>query len=240
MKRKVFLFVAMLFASVALFAQNVSISGTVVDEAGEPLIGVSVIAQGTTIGIMTDENGKFTLSVPANSTIEFSSIGYVSQSFPLGNQRVFNVTLAEDRQMIEETVVVGYGTVKRTNFTGSVATYNVGESAVASVPRTNPLEMLRGLAPGLSMSQSGLAGASPTMNIRGQRSLNAAASNSPLIVLDGVIYQGRLNDIDPNSIDSMSVMKDATSLASYGSQAANGVIMITSKKGQIGKPMINF
>ena len=240
MKRKVFLFVAMLFASVALFAQNVSISGTVVDEAGEPLIGVSVIAQGTTIGIMTDENGKFTLSVPANSTIEFSSIGYVSQSFPLGNQRVFNVTLAEDRQMIEETVVVGYGTVKRTNFTGSVATYNVGESAVASVPRTNPLEMLRGLAPGLSMSQSGLAGASPTMNIRGQRSLNAAASNSPLIVLDGVIYQGRLNDIDPNSIESMSVMKDATSLASYGSQAANGVIMITSKKGQIGKPMINF
>ena len=240
MKRKVFLFVAMLFASVALFAQNVSISGTVVDEAGEPLIGVSVIAQGTTIGIMTDENGKFTLSVPANSTIEFSSIGYVSQSFPLGNQRVFNVTLTEDRQMIEETVVVGYGTVKRTNFTGSVATYNVGESAVASVPRTNPLEMLRGLAPGLSMSQSGLAGASPTMNIRGQRSLNAAASNSPLIVLDGVIYQGRLNDIDPNSIESMSVMKDATSLASYGSQAANGVIMITSKKGQIGKPMINF
>jgi len=239
MKRKVFLFMAMILSSVVLLAQNVGITGTVVDENGEPLIGVSVIVKGTTIGVMTDVDGNFSLDVPANATIEVSSIGFVTQAFPVGNNRNFNIVLQEDSELLEGTVVVGYGTVKRTNFTGSVSTYNVGESAVSNVPRTNPVEMLRGLATGLTMSQSGVAGSSPTMQVRGQKSLNSSAG-SPLIVLDGVIYQGGLNDIDPTTIESMSVMKDATSLASYGSQAANGVIMITSKKGQVGKPMINF
>ena len=238
MKRKLFLFMAMLLTAVTAMAQNVSISGKVADSNGEPLIGVSVLVRGTTIGTMTDADGAFALSVPANATIEVSSIGYVTQAIAVGSQRTFDIVLEDDNELLEATVVVGYGTVKRTNFTGSVATYNVGESAVSAVPRTNPVEMLRGLATGVQMSQSGVAGASPSVQVRGQKSISGGSS--PLIVLDGVIYQGRLTDIDPSTIESMSVMKDATSLASYGSQAANGVIMVTSKKGQVGKPMINF
>ena len=237
MKRKLFLLLVTLFTAVTAMAQQ-RVSGKVVDADGQPLFGAGVLVKGTTTGAVTDLDGNFELTVPAGAVIEISSIGFVTQEITVGNQTKFEITLEEDREMLDATVVVGYGTVKRTNFTGSVATYNVGESAVSAVPRTNPLEMLRGLATGVQMSQSGVAGASPSMQVRGQKSINGGSD--PLIVLDGVIYQGSLRDIDPSTIENMSVMKDATSLASYGSQAANGVIMITSKKGQQGKPMINF
>jgi TonB-linked SusC/RagA family outer membrane protein len=219
-------------------AQGQRISGKVVDANGEPLLGAGVLVKGTTTGTVTDLDGLFELTVPSGATLQVSSIGYKTVEIPVGSQTRFDITLEDDNEMLDATVVVGYGTVKRTNFTGSVATYNVGESAVSAVPRTNPLEMLRGLATGVNMSQSGVAGANPSIQVRGQKSINGGSD--PLIVLDGVIYQGSLRDIDPNTIENMSVMKDATSLASYGSQAANGVIMITSKKGQQGKPMINF
>ena len=238
MKKTFFLLVAMLIASVTAMAQNVSISGKVADAAGEPLIGVSVLVQGPTTGTMTDVDGNFTLAVPANAIIEVSSIGFVTQAIPVGNQTTFNIVLEEDAELLEGTVVVGYGTVKRTNFTGSVASYSVGEGPISNSPKTNALEMLRGIAPGITMSQSGVAGAAPKIQVRGQKSISGGSD--PLIVLDGVIFKGQINDIDPTTIESMSVMKDATSLASYGSQAANGVIMITSKKGAIGKPTINF
>ena len=237
MKRKLFLLLVTLFTAVTAMAQQ-KVSGKVVDADGQPLFGAGVLVKGTTTGAVTDLDGNFELTVPAGAVLEISSIGYVTQEITVGDQTKFEITLDEDREMLDATVVVGYGTVKRTNFTGSVATYNVGESAVSAVPRTNPLEMLRGLATGVQMSQSGVAGASPSMQVRGQKSINGGSD--PLIVLDGVIYQGSLRDIDPSTIENMSVMKDATSLASYGSQAANGVIMITSKKGQVGKPMINF
>ncbi len=238
MKKTFFLLVAMLIASVTAMAQNVSISGKVADANGEPLIGVSILVQGTTTGTMTDIDGNFTLDVPAGAIIEVSSIGFVTQAIPVGNQTTFNIVLEEDAELLEGTVVVGYGTVKRTNFTGSVASYSVGEGPISNSPKTNALEMLRGIAPGITMSQSGIAGAAPRIQVRGQKSISGGSD--PLIVLDGVIFKGQINDIDPTTIESMSVMKDATSLASYGSQAANGVIMITSKKGVVGKPTINF
>lgn len=228
----------MLLAAVTAMAQNVSITGKVADSNGEPLIGVSVFVRGTTIGTMTDAEGAFELEVPAGASIEVSSVGFVTQTIAVGDQRKFDIVLEDDNELLEATVVIGYGSVKRTNFTGSVQTHNVAESAVSAVPRTNPLEMLRGIATGVQMAQSGVAGADQSVTVRGQKSISGGSD--PLIVLDGVIYQGRLMDIDPNTIQSMSVMKDATSLAAYGSQAANGVIMITSKKGQQGKPMINF
>ena len=228
----------MLLAAVTAMAQNVSITGKVADSNGEPLIGVSVFVRGTTIGTMTDAEGTFALEVPAGASIEVSSVGFVTQTIAVGDQRKFDIVLEDDNELLEATVVIGYGSVKRTNFTGSVQTHNVAESAVSAVPRTNPLEMLRGIATGVQMAQSGVAGADQSVTVRGQKSISGGSD--PLIVLDGVIYQGRLMDIDPNTIQSMSVMKDATSLAAYGSQAANGVIMITSKKGQQGKPMINF
>ena len=237
MKKTFFLLVAMLIASVTAMAQNVSISGKVADANGEPLIGVSILVKGTTTGTMTDIDGNFALDVPANSIIEVSSIGFVTQAISIGNQTTFNIVLEEDAELLEGTVVVGYGTVKRTNFTGSVASYSVGDGPVANIPKTSALDMLRGLAPGLQMTQSGVAGAAPSITIRGQKSIGGGSD--PLIVLDGVIFKGEINDIDPTTIETMSVMKDATSLASYGSQAANGVIMITTKKGEIGKPTIN-
>lgn len=237
MKKTFFLLVAMLIASVTAMAQNVSISGKVADANGEPLIGVGILVQGTTTGTMTDIDGNFALDVPANAIIEVSSIGYATQAIPVGDKRVFNIVLEEDAELLEGTVVVGYGTVKRTNFTGSVASFNMADSPIANIPQTSALDMLRGIAPGLQMSQSGVAGSKPSITIRGQKSIGG--SSDPLIVLDGVIFKGEINDIDPNTIESMSLMKDATSLASYGSQAANGVIMITTKKGAVGKPMIN-
>ena len=237
MKKTFFLLVAMLIASVTAMAQNVSISGKVADANGEPLIGVSILVQGTTTGTMTDIDGNFALDVPAGAILEVSSIGFVTQAIPVGKQTTFNIVLEEDAELLEGTVVVGYGTVKRTNFTGSVASFNVADSPISNIPQTSALDMLRGIAPGLQMSQSGVAGGKPSITIRGQKSIGG--SSDPLIVLDGVIFKGEINDIDPNTIESMSLMKDATSLASYGSQAANGVIMITTKKGEVGKPVIN-
>lgn len=241
--KKVLLLTVMLLLSIVTFAQNRSITGSVTDTNGEPLIGVGVVVQGTTTGTMTDADGKFSLIVPDGAILEISSIGYTSQTIPTGEKSTFDIILEEDVELIEGTVVIGYGTVKRTNFTGSVSTYSVGEGPVSNVTKSNALDLLRGMAPGVQLSQSGVAGSTPSIQVRGQRSLGAASNPSisqPLIVLDGVIFKGSINDIDPSTIETMSVMKDATSLAAYGSQAANGVIMITSKKGVIGKPMINF
>lgn len=238
MKKKFLMISMMLIFALTAMAQNVGISGKVVDANGEPLVGVSILVQGTTTGTMTDVDGNFALDVPADGILEVSSIGFMTQTFAIGERRTFDITLEEDAELLEGTVVVGYGTVKRTNFTGSVTTYKVSDSPLANTMPSNALELLRGAATGLTMSQSGVAGSSPNIMIRGQKSINGGSQ--PLIVRDGVIFQGSIQDIDPDTIESMSVMKDATSLAAYGSQAANGVIMITTKKGQVGKPVINF
>ena len=211
MKKKLFLLAAMLLTAVAAMAQNVGISGKVADSNGEPLIGVGILVKGTTIGTTTDIDGTSALSVPANAVLEISSIGYVTQEIAVGDKRAFDIVLADDNEMLDATVVVGYGTTRRQNFTGSVATYKVSDTPLANTTTQNALEFLRGTATGVQMGQSGVAGASPSMRIRGQKSVNGGSD--PLIVRDGVIFQGSINDIDPNTIESISVMKDATSLA---------------------------
>jgi TonB-linked SusC/RagA family outer membrane protein len=228
-----------------LFANNAGaqdlqgLTGTVYDTNGEPVIGATVVVSGTQNGTLAGVDGSFTLSnVPSNGTIEVSSIGYITQKTPVNGQSSITVILEEDILMLEEVVVVGYGTMKRQNFTGSVATLSVEDSPVSNISTTNALGLLRGLSSGVTLSQSGEAGRSPSIQIRGQRSISGGSA--PLIVVDGVIFMGSLNDIDPNIIESMSVLKDATSLAAYGSQAANGVIMVTTKKGQVGKPTMVF
>lgn len=238
MKKILSLLTVLLMSAAAVLAQNRQITGTVVDANGEPLIGVGIVVSGTTTGTVTDVDGTFALIVPAGAVLEISSVGFVSQSITVGDKTRFDIVLEEDAEMIEGTVVVGYGTTRRQNFTGSVATYKVSDTPLANTTTQNALEFLRGTATGVQMGQSGVAGATPSMRIRGQKSISGGSD--PLIVRDGVIFQGSINDIDPNTIESISVMKDATSLAAYGSQAANGVIMITSKKGQMGKPIINF
>ena len=212
--------------------QAKSITGYVFDENGEPVIGATVKAAGSTKGTVTDLDGKFSLDVPVGTNLFISYIGYKPQTIKAQSTSV-KVHLVVDDKTLNEVIVVGYGTVKRKNFTGSVSTVDVANSPISLTPKTNAMDNLRGTTSGISVSQQQGAGQSPSMQVRGQKSISG--SSSPLIVLDGVIYMGNYNDIDPNIIESMSVLKDATSLAAYGSQAANGVIMITTKKGSSDK-----
>ena len=158
MKKKLFLFMVMLALSAAAMAQDVSISGKVLDPASQPLIGASILVKGTTSGTVTDIDGNFSLSVPENATMEVSSIGYVTATFTVDGREYYEIVLEEDAELLESTVIIGYGTVKRTNFTGSVASYDVADSPIANIPNTTALDMLRGIAPGVQMSQTGVAG----------------------------------------------------------------------------------
>lgn len=219
------------------FAQQKTIKGTVVDATGEPLIGVNVSVKGTTIGIITDIDGNYTLEVPSKSTIVFSYIGYQTQEVAVGNQSTINVTLKEDTQKLEEVVVVGYGTQKKVTVTGSVASVS-GEELKAS-PTTNLTNGMVGRMPGVIGFQTAdePGGGGTTIRIRGTNSLG---SNDPLVVIDGVPDRdGGMNRLNPTEIESISVLKDA-SAAIYGARAANGVILITTKRGKEGKPTVTF
>jgi TonB-linked SusC/RagA family outer membrane protein len=215
------------------------VTGTVTDAKGETVIGANVVEKGSANGSITDADGKFTLTVKENATLVISFVGYVTQEIAVGNRTTLNVTLQEDTQALEEVVVVGYGTTQRRNFTGSVSTVNVENSPVSLTSRTNAMDALRGTVTGAIVSREGDAGSTPSIEVHGQKSVNSPNTN-PLVVLDGMIYMGNWRDIDPSTVESMSVLKDASSLAAYGSQAANGVVMITTKKGKAGKPMISF
>ena len=215
-----------------VFAQQKTIKGIVVDATGEPLIGVNVSGKGTTIGIITDIDGKYTLEVPTNATLVFSYIGYRTQEHSVGNQTTINITLQEDTQNIDEVVVVGYGVQKKETVTGSVSTLK-GDDLVKS-PVANLSNAIAGKMSGVvTYQRSGEPGYDgATIRIRGS---NTLGNNDPLIVIDGVAARaGGLERLDPNEIETMSVLKDA-SAAIYGARAANGVILITTKKGRMGK-----
>ncbi|WP_293731822.1 TonB-dependent receptor [uncultured Parabacteroides sp.] len=215
-----------------VFAQQKPIKGTVVDATGEPLIGVNVSVKGTTIGIITDIDGKYTLEVPTNATLVFSYIGYRTQELSVGNQSTINITMQEDTQNIDEVVVVGYGVQKKETVTGSVSTLK-GDDLVKS-PVANLSNAIAGKMSGVvTYQRSGEPGYDgATIRIRGS---NTLGNNDPLIVIDGVAARaGGLERLDPNEIETMSVLKDA-SAAIYGARAANGVILITTKKGRQGK-----
>lgn len=215
-----------------VFAQQKPIKGTVVDATGEPLIGVNVSVKGTTIGIITDIDGKYTLEVPTNATLVFSYIGYRTQELPVGNQTTINITMQEDTQNIDEVVVVGYGVQKKETVTGSISTLK-GDDLVKS-PVANLSNAIAGKMSGVvTYQRSGEPGYDgATIRIRGS---NTLGNNDPLIVIDGVAARaGGLERLDPNEIETMSVLKDA-SAAIYGARAANGVILITTKKGRQGK-----
>lgn len=221
----------------AVQQQKQTVTGIIKDATGEAIIGASVLEKGTSNGTITDLDGKFTLSVTHNATLVISYIGYQTQELPVVAGKVMDIQMKEDAEMLDEVVVVGYGTTKRKNFTGSVSTVKASETPLALMPTSNAMDILRGTATGITVSQQQGAGQAPSLQVRGQKSVNGGST--PLIVMDGVIYMGSFRDIDPTTIESMSILKDATSLAAYGSQAANGVIMITTKKGKLGKPVIN-
>ena len=220
-------------------AQEGKVRGRIVDGAGEPVIGANVVVKGTTNGTITDFDGNYTIEgVPADGVLVISYIGYLSQEIPVGNQSAINVTLKEDTQLLDEVVVIGYGTTTRKDFTGSVSSMKLENSPVALVANTNALETLKGSVGGLDIGATNTAGGQPSMLVRGQNSISG--NNDPLLIVDGVIFLGSLNDINPNDIATIDVLKDATSAAAYGSRSANGVIAITTKRGKSGKPVINL
>jgi len=220
-------------------AQQSKINGKVTDSKGEPLPGVSVLVKGTTTGTITDIDGNYILSgVPDNAVLVFSFVGMKTLETELNGKQTINVVLEESELSLDEVIVIGYGTAKRQDYTGSVGSVKMEDSPVALLPNTNALEALKGNISGLNIGASNSAGDQPDMLIRGQNSING--SNDPLVVLDGVIYLGSINDINPNDIASVDVLKDAVSAAVYGSRAANGIIAITTKKGKSSKPVITF
>jgi len=215
------------------------LSGVVVDAKGEPVIGANVIEKGTTNGVITDVDGKFSLdNVSQNTIVQISYIGYLTQEFKVGNQASVNIKLIEDTQKLDEVIVIGYGTTKRKDFTGSVSSVKLEDSPIALTNNQNALESIKGNVAGLDIGATNSAGGQPSMIMRGQKSISG--SNDPLIVVDGVIYLGSIGDINPNDIASYDVLKDATSAAAYGSRSANGVIIITTKKGHSQKPIITL
>lgn len=211
------------------FAQNKTVSGIVVDKAGEAVIGASVLVKGTSNGTITDFDGKFTLSnVPEKGIITITYIGYEGQDILIAGKNTLKVILAEDTETLDEVVVVGYGTQKKTDLTGSVM--SVKSEDITSVTANNPVQALQGRVTGVSVVTDSRPGKSPTLRIRGNGSISAG--NDPLYVVDGFpLMNGSLNEINANDIASMEVLKDASATAIYGSRGSNGVIMITTKTG---------
>lgn len=216
--------------------QAVEISGTVVDSHGEPLMGVNVVEVGTTNGTMTDMDGRFTLSVPSNATLQFSYIGYASQSIAVNGQRTINITLEEDSQNLDELVVVGYGTVRKADLAGSVSV--LSSKSFKDQPIIQVSDALQGRVPGVQVQNSGVPGGTVKIRVRGSGSINR--SNDPLYVVDGIVRQSGLTGLNPEDIQSMQVLKDASSTAIYGSRGANGVVLITTKTGRANMRQITF
>ncbi|MGD0340251.1 MAG: TonB-dependent receptor [Bacteroidales bacterium] len=217
--------------------QQRSVTGKVVDATNNPMAGVNVLEKGTANGVLTGVDGKFSISVSSpNAILSFSFIGYEAVDVAVGTQAVINVTLTESLKGLEEVVVVGYGTVKKRDLTGSVSSVK-SQDIVANAP-TTVQQALQGKAAGMVITSGNSVNSLPTLRIRGNRSVTA--TNDPLFVIDGVPTTGGMETINPNDVESMEVLKDASATAIYGSRGANGVIMVTTKKGQAGKVTVEY
>ena len=232
--------ICLLFFLVPLgaFAQSVSVKGIVKDSKGEPLIGVNVIEVGSSVGTITDVNGTFSLKVSSAAKLKVSYLGFQTAILEVGGKANLNVVLQDDNKVLNEVVVVGYGTQRKEAVTGSVA--SVSGSMLKEVPAGNITQALQGRVAGVNLQQTdSKPGASLQIRIRGTRSLNA--DNDPLIVLDGIPFSGTIGDISPDDIKSLDILKDASATAIYGSRGANGVLLITTNKGVKGAaPQVSY
>ena len=220
----------------AVSSDPAPIKGVVLDQAGQPVVGAFVLEKGTSNGTMTDLDGKFSLNVPSDGVLEITSMGYETQEIAVGGKSFINVTMKEDSQLLEEVVVVGYGTTKKVNLTGAVSVIKADE--LQDRTALSASKMLQGSVPGLNITnRSGRPGQSSTINIRGLSSINGG---EPLVLIDGV--EGDLERINPQDIESISVLKDAASAAIYGARASFGVILVTTKVGadKDGKPVVRY
>lgn len=231
----VFLFLCLF--SLYAQAQTKSVSGVVRDASGAPLSGVSVTVSGTKNGTMTDATGRFSLNTAENASLVFSFTSYEAKIVSVKGKSELVVKLVQEAASLNEVVVIGYGTQKKKDLTGAVRKINIEESPISTITNVSPLQAIQG-TPGVNIGAVGVAGGAPAVLVRGQRSL--AASNAPLIVLDGVIFGGSLNEINTQDIASFDILMDASAAAIYGSRAANGVITITTKRGKSGKPQITI
>ena len=217
--------------------QKQTVTGTVTDNNGDAIPGVNVMEKGTTNGVITDVNGQYTISVTnGNSVLAFSFIGYVTKEVSVKKQRTINVSLTEEVLNLEEVVVVGYGVQKKRDLTGAVT-----QVKATSLEKERPAtvqDILRANVAGLNIGLDNSAKGGGSMEIRGKRSIKA--SNEPLLVVDGIIYYGSLDEINPNDIAQIDVLKDASSAAVYGAKSAAGVVLITTKKGAAEKPTVQF
>ena len=246
MSRKAWLAIAMLLClSFPALAQKITVTGTVVDPVGEPLTGASIIAEGTTMGTAADIDGNYRIEVEPNAVLVVSYVGYDTQRIAVEGRNEINITLSENTVMLKEVVAIGYGVVKKSDATGSVAV--VKPDDIEAGIATSTQDLLVGASPGVVVtSNGGDPTGNATIRIRGGSSLTA--NNDPLIVVDGVAMTGQagaggtnaLTMINPQNIESMTILKDASATAIYGSRASNGVIIITTKKGAKGKPQVNF
>ncbi len=238
-KMKVFFTaMALLAVSFAAFAQQVDVRGGVKDNAGNPIVGASVVLQGNTrVYAMSNATGTYNITVPANGTLVVSCLGYQEAIVPVNGRKVIDIVLVDDSEMLDETIVVAYGTASKASFTGSASV--VKKEDIQKIAASNVTQALQGLSAGVQViNSSGQPGDGGSINIRGIGSMNA--SSSPLYVVDGVAYSGYINAISSSDIESMTVLKDAAATSLYGSRAANGVIVITTKKGQNENGKISF
>jgi len=242
LRKAMLIVLSLTFISNVLFSQNEvqsqKISGIITDPAtGESLTGVSVIIKGTSKGTISDLDGKFTLSTHRPATLVISYIGYITQNIMVTDQKVLNISLSQDTKKLEEVVVVGYGKQKKIDLTGSVVSANIED--FKNSPNTNIVQSLQGSVPGLNVGQVTSAGSTPSISIRGKNTISGNAN--VLIILDGIQYNNSLSSINPDDIASIDVLKDASSTAVYGAQAANGVLLITTRKGTNNqKPKVSF
>lgn len=229
-----------LFLASQSFAATIAVSvkGKVSDETGAGLPGVTVTEKGTTNGVATNVDGDYTLSVAnAQSVLVFSFVGYADQEVVVGNQSTINVSMVPDAANLDEVVVVGYGTQKKSQLTGAISTVKAQD--ISDLPITNTQQALQGRVAGVDVMQAGSRpGSEPRVLVRGRRSFSA--SNNPLYVLDGIPLASGIGDINPNDIESMEVLKDASATAIYGSRGANGVVLITTKRGKAGKGTVSY
>ena len=233
MKKQFYFIILLVMCASVSWAQN-KLTGRVTD-SGTPLPGVSVLVKGTNSGATSDGDGRYSVNIPANATIVVSYIGYLTQEITVGNRTVIDVSLLADTKTLNEVVVTGYGVQSKKDITGAVA--SIDSKTLLATPITNLAQGMQGRVAGVSVSNDNSPGGGVMVRIRGFGTIN---DNSPLYVIDGTPTKGNLNTLNPNDIESMQILKDASAASIYGSRAGNGVVIITTKQGKAGKPKLSY
>lgn len=227
----------LVFMSTLVFAQTKTVTGTVVDDLGDGVIGAVITVKGSTKGTVTDHDGNFSVVAGAQDVLNIKLIGYIEQNITVGSQTHIKIVLHEDTQMLDEVIVVGYGVQKKSDVTGAMV--RVGEKEMKAMPVQNVLQAMQGKLAGVDITSNERPGEVGSIRVRGERSINA--TNGPLYVVDGIPLQGLgIENLNPGDIESVDVLKDASAAAIYGSRGANGVILVTTKRGKTGKVSINY